>query len=67
MPEEKEAISAELELDGTVYYIEKDGDGNVILKKELPNQVVVNALATFFNDAVEDFAVDEDEEVFEIQ
>jgi hypothetical protein len=67
MPEEDRfmngGVVAELELDGTIYYVEKDKDGKVVFRDALPGKSVMSALSLLLGQAME--AIDEAERIEE--
>jgi hypothetical protein len=52
MAEEAVPTIAELELDGKIFFVEKDQEGNVVSREELDGELVLRALLTVIEDAV---------------
>jgi hypothetical protein len=52
--DKKEVVAAELELEGKVFFVEKDEDGNVISRDELDGELVLQALMTVIQAGVRD-------------
>lgn len=57
--ENNHAASSELELDGKIYLITKDNDGNVISKDELDGETCLKVIVAVLDDALSNPLLDQ--------
>lgn len=50
----KSVETLDIELDGNIYLVEKDKDGNVVGKSEIDGEVVLKMIVTILEQAVKD-------------